>query len=437
MKYAFTRILSVVAAAVTILSASAELRTWTTVEGRSFKGEYLEASDESVLILVKGKERKIKLEKLSDEDKEFIGQMRSQESKNRENSNFSGKWPTSTTMEDKLKAKAVKEDASGEGFIYETTHFRFLSPAKLSIQTVSEMGRIFEGTYTACRMMPLNFPCRRFNFNKEVDEQGEDDGKDKPEKLIARLFLTRADYENMVGPNHASSAGLFRSGIGDVLVPFSSLGISKKGGSYAIETGKKQDAGTLIHELTHQMTLFGAGYRTPIWFAEGMAEYMSLANFQRGRFDLRGVGKNIKPYIIGGPGVMGRNLGKSFSAPSLETFMNQSIPEFQAAVGEEIQFNYGFSTLLVYYFIHLDGKGDGARLKRWMRDLQESQSPTIMLPADATPEQRAEAQRKLTEMNAKTRSNYEKLLDNRTWAQLEKEFAKKVSKLGIDVRFER
>lgn len=432
MKNAVIRAITAFVAAAGVLSASAEPRTWTTTEGKTFEGEYLQTTEDGVLLLVKGKERNVKLSKLSEEDRDFIKQTQSQESKNRQNSNFTDKWPSSTTMEDKLKAKAVKEDAANGQFVYETTHFRFISPVKLSIQTVSEMGRIFEGTYTACKSMPLNFPCRRFNFNKEVDEQGGSDDAEPQEKLLARLYKTRADYEQIVGPGHSDSAGLFRGGTGDVLVPFSSLGIVKKGGSYAIGTGKKQDAGTLIHELTHQMSLFGADYDVPIWFAEGIAEYMRLANYQRGRFDLRGVSKNIKGYITGAPG---RNLGKSFESPSLESFLGISTPKFQAATGQEIQFNYGFSTLLVYYFIHLDGKGDGARLKRWMRDLQESKRARVMVPSNATPEQREEARRKLRQMYDHPNYNYEKLLDGRSWAQLEKEFSKKVSKLGIDVSF--
>lgn len=320
MKRTVIRAFTVFSLAASVLTASADPRTWTMAEGKTFEGEYLEASEGEVLILVKGKERKIKISKLSGEDREFIKQAQSRESKNRENSNFTDKWPSSTTMEDKLKAKAVKEDAAAGEYVYETTHFRFISPAKLSLQTVSEMGRVFEGTYTACKLMPLNFPCRRFNFNKEVDEQEAGGGEAPQEKLVARLFKTRMDYEQVVGAGHADSAGLFRGGLGDVLVPFSSLGIVKKGGSYAIGSGKKQDVGTLIHELTHQMSLFGASYDVPIWFAEGMAEYMRLANYQRGRFDLRGVSKNIKGYITGVPG---RNLGKSFSSPPLESFLDR------------------------------------------------------------------------------------------------------------------
>ncbi len=415
----------------------AEVRDWTLAEsGKTVSAEYVDTDGDSVILLVKGKEKHVKLAKLSEEDQEYIKGLAAKASKNQVNKNFNEKWPSATVMEDKLRAKMVSEDEDKGEFVYETAHFRFYSPAQLALGTVSEMGRVFEGTYTACRSIPLNFPCRRFDLNKEVDA---DDGEEQ-EKMVARLFLTKADYDKEIGGNFAGSAGLYRTP--EVLVPFESLGIEKKGRTYSKAPGSKLDTTTLIHELTHQMSLLGATYDMPIWFVEGMAEYMRLATYKNGKFSFKGVKKNIIPYIVGGPGVEGRQLGKKFDAPSLESVMNQSTKEFQAARGDDIQFNYGFSALCVYYFAHLDGKGDGARLKRWMRELQEkpraAASLSAPVPANATPEQRAEIQRKLNEKAATMKENYyyDKLLDGREWSDIEDEFAKKVKKaLGIEVHF--
>ncbi len=414
---------------------SAEVRTWTLEStGKTFEAEYVDAEEDRVL---KGKEKHIKLTRLSEEDQEFIRGLAEQNAETRENSNFSGKWPVSTLMEDKLRAKAVKEEDAEGQYIYETTHFRFYSPEKLAITTVSEMGRVFEGTYTACRAMPLNFPCRR--FDSADDEEAAAEGEEA-EKLVARLFRTQADYAREVGSGYAQSAGLFRGT--EILVPFPSLGIEKKGSSYAISSGSKLETGTLIHELTHQMSLLGVSYDVPIWFAEGIAEYTRLATYKRGRFSFKGVKKNMIPYIVGGPGTAGRQLGKRFAAPPLEQVMNMSVREFQAAQGDQIQFNYGFSALLAYYFIHLDGKGDAARLKRWMRHLQTTERATanlsIKIPADASPSEIAAARRQLQNRAMSIRENYyyDSLLDGRSWEELEKEFTKKVKKeLGVEVSF--
>ncbi len=412
-----------------------EMRSWTLQSsGKSFEAEYVEADETSVTLLFKGKEKKIKLDRLSEEDQTYVKSQAEKKSSHAENNNFSERWPTSTLMEDKLRARAVKEDDGSGAYVYETSHFRFISPAKLSLTTVSEMGRVFEGTYTACRAIPLNFPCRRFDVGEE-DEEGEE-----KEKLVARLFLNQADYAREVGDSYGRSAGLYREP--EVLVPFESLGIVKKGQSYAMDSGRKLDTGTLIHELTHQMSLLGANYNMPIWFAEGMAEYVRLATYKRGRFSFKGVKKNMGPYIAGGPGTSGRQLGRRFDAPPLEQVLNMSVREFQSATGDQIQFNYGFSALLAYYFIHLDGKGDAARLKRWMRNLQSTERSSntlrVSVPANATPEQIEAARARLREQARQMQEeyHYEPLLDGRDWEDIEKEFSKKVEKeFGIKVSF--
>ncbi len=435
MRHFFSKLAILLAFAGTGL-LYAEVRSWTIMpSGKSVEAEFVDAEEDSVTLLIKGKERKIKLSRLSEEDRAYVQKLSEKVEDYQENKNFAERWPVSTIMEDKLRAKAVKEDDGSGAYVYETSHFRFYSPARLSLTTVSEMGRVFEGTYTACRAIPLNFPCRRFD-SAEDGEEGEEQ-----EKLVARLFLTKADYAREVGDSFGRSAGLFREP--EILVPFESLGIAKKGQSYAMDSRSKLDTGTLIHELTHQMTLLGATYDVPIWFAEGMAEYVRLATYKRGKFSFKGVHKNIIPYFVGGPGTTSRQLGRHVSAPSLEQMLNLSVREFQAATGEQTQFNYGFSALLAYYFIHLDGNGDAAALKRWMRNLQGTKRATsqlsVKIPADASPAEIEAAQAYLQQQARNIRENYyyEPLLNGRSWQELEEEFSRKVEKkLGIKVSFE-
>ncbi len=413
---------------------SAEMRSWTLEQsGKSFRGEYIEREADCITVRVKGKERKIGLDRLSEEDRLYVQSLAERNDKHDSNKNFSERWPTATTVEDKLRAKAVLEDDAQGNFIYETSHFRFYSPEKLSLPTVSAMGRVFEGTYTACRALPLNFPCRRFG------EGSRNDGE-RQEKMVARLYATREEYARAVGPAYARTAGIFREP--EILVPFDSLGIEKKGNSYAMASGGKLDTSTLIHELTHQMSLPGATYDVPIWFAEGIAEYMQLAPYSNGKFNFRGVKKNLIPYIVGGPGTRGRQLGRHLIAPPLEDMLNLSVRGFQSACGDATQFNYGFSALLVYYFIHLDGRGDGERLKSWMSHLQGTERATarlrMMIPADASPAEIEAAQQQLQQQALGIREEYyyAPLLDGRSWQELEAEFSKKVEKeLDIIIQF--
>ncbi len=379
-----------------------EVRVWTLAEGKKAEGEYISVEKDKVRVLIKGREQSIKLASLSPEDREYVRVRRERElspGSVHENNNFNARWPSSSAMEDKQKARAVQEK-DGD-FIYETSHFRFYSPARLSLGTVVEIGRIFEGTYSANLLIPLNPPCRRYEEDAEA-------------KLPARLFLTKEAYAQATGGVHAGSAGLFNGT--EVLVPFESLGIVKKGKVYTREPGARVDSHTLVHEITHQMTMFGAKtlsgkpYTLPIWYAEGIAEYVGVTPYRNGNLKFTGTRKALASYVIGGPGVSGRQLGAQFSSPPLRRFMEQSIQEYQSARGEAIQFNYGMSLVLFYYFAHIDGRGDAARLKRWMRALQNDECE----PTD-----------------------YGRLLDGRSWEQLEKEVARGVkSKLGIAIDFE-
>ncbi len=385
---------------------------------------------------INGRKQRLSLSRLSAEDLALAQTLSERLEDYQQESNFSSPWPTSTDMEDKVQARAVVEDEPTGTYIYETTHFRFFSPARLDLSTVSEMGRVFEGTCTACRAIPLNFPCRRFDTQRPVDaESGAAE-----EKLVARLFLTQEDYAREVGGSYGRSSGIFREP--EILVPFESLGLVKKGKGYTMKSGGKLDAGTLIHELTHQMTLIGADYDVPIWFAEGMAEYVRLADYSLGNFDFSGVHNNIITYFVGGPGTTSRQLGRHVGSPPLEHMLNLSVRDFQAARGDETQFLYGFSALLAYYFIHLDGEGDGAHLKHWMRHLQGTQRASsrlsMKIPADASPAEIEAAQNYLQQQALRLKEDYHyaHLLNGRSWQELQEEFCRKVKKeLGILITF--
>ncbi len=379
-----------------VMSAHAEVRTWTWADGRQFEGEYISSEDGKVCVLANGRERNVTVSLLSEADRQYVKQRSEKEQapgSAHENNNFGDRWPSSSMMEDKLKAKMIEE--KDDHYVYETTHFRFLSPEKLSLSTVSEMGRIFEGAYSANMLIPLNAPCRRYEGNLD-------------DKLVAHLFATRESYAEAVGPNHAESAGVFNGEA--VMVPFQSLGFVKKGAMYAKAPGARIDSHTLIHELTHQMTMYGANYLLPIWYAEGIAEYMGVTPYKNGKLAFTGTKKSLATYVIGGPGTSSRQLGTHFSSPPLREFLEQSVQDFQSAMGDAIQFNYGMSLVMFYYFAHIDGKGDAARLKRWMRAVQTGECK----PTD-----------------------YTRLLDGRSWSELEKDVAKGVkAKLGMTITFE-
>ena len=84
--------------------------------------------------------------------------------------------------------------------------------------------------------------------------------------------------------------------------------------------------------------------------------------------------------------------------------MNLSYGEFLS----NSRFNYGMGCLLTYYWYHQDGNGDAARIKEYLKALQSG-----------VPEDKAR----------------EKLLDGRSWQEMEKDFAKGMRRAGVKIDY--
>lgn len=324
--------------------------------------------------------------------------------------NFSAAFPTLTRIADMVPARTVQDGP--DRWIYETQHFRFNANAPIALGAIKEIAKIFEGTYTANLALPINSPCNHY----QVCEHG---------KYNAFLYETREQYLAAggmdgsagvyIGPRQMTgtvtrstpSGGVVQNKVtmklpnetamqkGRVLVPFPSLGLEKRGNRYA-KGGRRVDAHTLSHEITHHMTIGANAY--PIWFSEGIAEYVGAAYDGNGKCNFS-KNKTSLAQFVAGYGTKkeagGRGLGKQPRVGPLRAFFEQTQNAFLSP--SRVQINYGFSALLVYYFLHVDGKRDAARIKKYISILQNGGSEA--------------------EANAA-------LLDGRTWEQLEKDVRK-------------
>lgn len=312
--------------------------------------------------------------------------------------NFSAAWPNATRVPDMLPARTVQ--SGPDAWIYESQHFRFTANAPIALAAVKEIARVFEGTYAANLALPINSPCNHF----QVCEKG---------RFNAFLFETYEQYLSVGGMK--GSAGVFigyGNGLerGRVLVPFPSLGLEKRGNRY-VKSGRRVDAKTLSHEITHHMTIGGNAY--PTWFSEGLAEYVGLSYDGKGQVRFSGnknvIGKFVTAYGEKGDG--GRGIGKQPNVGvSLKEFMANTSGFIGADNdGRAVQIGYGVSALLVYYFFHLDGKRDAARIKKFIAVIQNGGT---------------------------LESANEALLDGRSWAQLEKEICRRIKgAFKIDLKF--
>lgn len=304
--------------------------------------------------------------------------------------NFDDPWPDKIRFSDDLQIETVEEDREAKRFIYESANFRFNVDVRLSPTVVKGFALMFEATQLYCRTLPL----------------GISGGEKKNGKYQVLLFETKRDYIKAGGP--PSSAGVFISGPGRnvVMVPLTSLGVRPVGSGYMLDRDKAN--GTLVHEITHQLTpscYFTQGPRG--WFSEGIAEYVTATRYRSGSFTPRTILSDAEDYATayGRDHQGGRSLGKEITAPPLKDFLMMSYADF---AGPAANFNYGFGLILTTYFLHLDGEGDGIRMKNFLKGLHEGKTG---------------------------QSAIDILLDGRSYADMEEAITKAWKRKGVEIDF--
>ncbi len=372
---------------------AAEIRSWTDVQNRKIQARMLGVEGEAVILeLIDGRKIPYPLAKLSTADAEYA---KSQSSETVEKPatetdtalNFDAPWPERIKFNDDPEIVVVEEDAKKKSFIYESANYRYTCDVKLAQSVVKSFAVMFEATHLFCRSLPL-----------AIDGGNKTDGKHQ----IA-LFEKTEDYLNAGGP--AGSAGVFIGGKELVMVPLDSLGVRSSGSRYVLDRDKSSK--TLPHELTHQLTPV-AYFRTAAlgWFSEGLAEYVAVTPYRSGAFSVKNNHRDIIDYVTahGDKNKGGRALGDKISLPSLKTFMLQSYESFR----EQAQLNYGGSLLITYYFLQMDGEGDGKRIKEFLKGLRKGKDREDALTV---------------------------LLDGETFEQLQEKIAKAWGRKGVDLTF--
>jgi SLA1 homology domain 1, SHD1 len=373
---------------------AAELRTWTDAQDRKIEAALLRVEDQSVILKLKdGREVPYPLAKLSEADRKHVEETRATSKEAPEGNevgktlNFSAAWPERIKFTEDPEINTVEEDAEKKRFIYESANYRYLCDVRLAKSVVKGFAVMFEATHLYCRSLPLAI--------------NGGDKKDGKHQIL--LFEKIEDYVKAGGP--PGSAGVFIGGRGVVMVPLDSLGVKPVGSSYMLDRDKSSK--TLPHELTHQLTP-GAYYQTGSmgWFSEGIAEYVAVTPYRAGSYAVRGNQKDIFDYATGygSKDMGGRALGTKIELPALKSFMLQSYASFL----EQPQLSYGCGLLITTYFLHMDGAGDGKRIKAFLKALHEGKEGEAALAV---------------------------LLDGRTFSQLEQELTKAWSRKGVDFTF--
>lgn len=382
------RILSLISLLLATAHAN-EVRSWTDQQDRKIEATLLRVEDQTVILKLKdGREVPYPLAKLSAADGQYVQANRPKPSAEIGKAlNFDDPWPESVKFSEDPEINTVEEDAEKKRFVYESANYRYVCDVRLAKSLVKGFAVLFEATHLYCRTLPLAF----------------DGGTKIDGKYQILLFEKLESYEAAGGP--PGTAGVFMGRKNAVLVPLTSLGVRPVGSGYMLDRDKS--SATIPHELTHQLSpraYFAEG--AVGWFSEGIAEYVATTPYRGGSFNIRGNQKAIIEYVTayGAKDMGGRALGTEIEMPSMKSFMLQDYASFQ----EDPQLGYGCGLLITNYFLHLDGDGDGKRIKAFLKALRDGLKGDEALKV---------------------------LLDGRSFEKLQEDFTKAWSRKGVDFTF--
>jgi len=261
-------------------------------------------------------------------------------------------WPAKVEVDSRaIEVKTVAEVSTEQKYVYRSQAFEFSSEDKLAGSVMKEIARTFEATRTLVTDLPWGIDP------KPPADLGY---------YQARFYITQESYHAAGGP--LNTGGVYFSRDRIFRVPFPSLGLEMRGKTWFKDERYQND--TIVHEITHQMMHDYIPF-LPIWAIEGMAEYTRILPYRAGVFraDLRERG--IKDYIkmAAARGVTPGSLG------SMMDHLNMTTEAWhqRADNGGLEQFKLYFaSCLLVYYFSHLDGDGQGARFLKYLDKIREA-----------------------------------------------------------------
>ena len=339
----------ILAALVLLASAglAGELRQWTCPPGKPFAAELLAADGLRATLLVPGRGKVVvPFALLSAEDVGYIRQWRGE---NRRaplvDPERLAPWPAEAVAEN-IEVRAVAEDAAAGKFSYESAHFAVESDLKLPVPVVRDITAVFEATRAALIALPLGLL------------RGEEE-----EKYAVAMFSTAAAYQAAGGIE--GSGGYYDGASRRMLIYLPNLGIKR--GMYALALDFQRQTFVLKHEVTHQLLGRWSGM-LPVWLNEGFAECMAATPYTRGRYSFQNHDGAMHDYLLKWRATPDRR-ELLVIAPS--RLMALTSPQWRDEVSAVTAYPlYNSSALLAHYFLHHDGKGDGAGMAAYFDALR-------------------------------------------------------------------
>jgi hypothetical protein len=321
-------------------------RGWKTAEGAAFNATLIEFDGKTaVLRMPTGQRAQAPLEKLSKDDQAYLAE-------------WMKRQPVKVVMPEvvgvetaNIKAEIVSEDPANDKFVYRTAHFEFESEGKFNQTLLREVARNFEATYELLKALPWNI----------------DPKPASGDYFKAHLFKSTESYYASGAPSN--SGGVYMSSTETFSVPFENIGVKVVGKAYAKDDNFTTH--TMVHELTHEMMNHWLRV-LPQWIVEGTAEYTGTLPLKTGKFRVSAAKNGLKDYTeflkkraVGG-------MPEPYPLDKLFRISNSEWNEVLSGSPTMSHRLYFTSYLLVYYFMHLDGAGDGQRLVRYFREVDKT-----------------------------------------------------------------
>lgn len=317
------------------------LREWTSSQGKKVQASLTSLEGGKVrLRLENGRELTVELLQLSEQDQRYLEEM------DKVGRTFEAK---AMPEETRIELPVAVEGGPRE---FKTEHFVFVSENEVGKSFIAEAAKVFEGTYQAIRMLPLGL---------NPTPPGGD-------VVFRTRFMTSPSFREEIANYVPESPNLQVAGIylpkqKKIWVPYESIGAVEKGGQMTLR--RTADTSTLIHEITHQM-MHDWLVLTPMWFSEGMAEYLASVPYQNGRFEFRNSTRGLKERLES------KYKGMPLRMKSPDDL---SDPNDEAAWSGSME-DYLSAMLWVHYFVHLDRGGHGEAVAAYLKLMARAKTDT-------------------------------------------------------------
>jgi hypothetical protein len=321
-------------------------RNWKTAEGVAFQATLVSFDGTTVVLKMQnGSPAQAPAARLSAEDQKYLQE-------------WQKKQPINTTMPNEVgvetsqvKAEVVSEDPVAEKFVYRTQHFEFESQGKFNQVLLRDVARNFEATYELLKALPWHVEPRPASGDL----------------FHAKLYKTKEAY--FADGGLQGSGGSYHPDRQLFMVPFESIGVKLVGKAYAKD--EAFETHTMVHELTHEMMHFWLGF-LPQWVVEGTAEYTGTLPLHTGQFRVSAAKNGLRDYVNFLKNRTLNGVPEPYPLEELFSITNEKWNEILEHDPRASHRLYFTSYLLVYYFMHLDGKGDGQLFARYFREVGEA-----------------------------------------------------------------